>query len=183
MSDDKVRRIIALLNEIKRGNMDNFAEFYELTKYQIYYSLISLTKNHELAEDILAETYLRFLDNLKRIKANTNPLGFLLVTARNLAYDYFKKENRVSYIEDFAVESYIGASTTDEYDDSDRLLARMQEILNETEYEVVVLYILGELTHREIAEYLNKPLGTITWTYSNAIKKLQKGLSDYAPNE
>lgn len=183
MSDPKVSRIIALLNELKRGNNDNFAEFYELTKYQIFYSLLSLTKNHELAEDILAETYLKFLDNLKRIKANQNPLGFLLVTARNLAYDHFKKENRVSYIEDYLLESDIGASTTDKYDDSDRLLARMQEILNETEYQVVVLYVLSELTHKEIDEYLDKPLGTITWTYSNAIKKLQKGLSDYARDE
>ena len=24
-----------------------------------------------------------------------------------------------------------------------------------------------------------KPLGTITWTYNNAIKKLQKGMKDY----
>lgn len=50
MSDPKVSRIIALLNELKRGNNDNFEEFYELTKYQIFYSLLSLTKNHELAE-------------------------------------------------------------------------------------------------------------------------------------
>ena len=133
--------------------------------------------------EIFSPKLIKFLDNLKRIKANQNPLGFLLVTARNLAYDHFKKENRVSYIEDYLLESDIGASTTDKYDDSDRLLARMQEILNETEYQVVVLYVLSEFTHKEIAEYLDKPLGTITWTYSNAIKKLQKGLSDYARDE
>lgn len=179
MSDSNVKRIIMLLGELKRDNMDVFDEFYELTKYQIYYSLLALTKNNEISEDILAETYLRFLENLGKINANKNPLGYLLITARNLALDYFKKENRVTYLEDYVNEADIGASVTEKFDDSERLLARMQKILNETEYQIVVLYILSELTHQEIADYLKKPLGTITWTYNNAIKKLQKGLSDY----
>lgn len=179
MSDSNVKRIIMLLGELKRDNMDVFDEFYELTKYQIYYSLLALTKNNEISEDILAETYLRFLENLGKINAKKNPLGYLLITARNLALDYFKKENRVTYLEDYVNEADIGASVTEKFDDSERLLARMQKILNETEYQIVVLYILSELTHQEIADYLKKPLGTITWTYNNAIKKLQKGLSDY----
>ena len=179
MSDSNVKRIIMLLGELKRDNMDVFDEFYELTKYQIYYSLLALTKNNEISEDILAETYLRFLENLGKINAKKNPLGYLLITARNLTLDYFKKENRVTYLEDYVNEADIGASVTEKFDDSERLLARMQKILNETEYQIVVLYILSELTHQEIADYLKKPLGTITWTYNNTIKKLQKGLSDY----
>ncbi|MDY0214787.1 MAG: sigma-70 family RNA polymerase sigma factor [Bacilli bacterium] len=181
MRDTNVERIILLLGHLKKGEMDFFDEFYSLTKYQIYYSILALAKNNELAEDILAETYIKFLEKLDAINAKKNPLGYLLITARNLTLDYFKKENRVSYIEDYTTEEEIGASVSDEYDDSDRPLLRMQEILNETEYEVVVLYILSEMTHKEIAKQLKKPLGTITWTYSNAIKKLQKGLSYYDP--
>lgn len=55
----------------------------------------------------------------------------------------------------------------------------MEQLLSEDEYQIVVLYVLSELTHKEIAEHLNKPLGTVTWSYKNAIAKLKKGLSDY----
>lgn len=176
------QRIIVLLNLLKGGDLDTFDEFYTLTKYQVYYSLLAILKKEEIAEEILAETYLKFLENLKKVKAGKNPLGYLLITGRNLALDYFKKENRITYLEDYANENDIGASTSETYDQSDVLLSRMATLLTPTEYEVVVLYILSELTHKEIAAQLKKPLGTITWTYRNAIKKLQKGLSDYDPH-
>lgn len=179
MSSVNNTRIIELLNLLKAGEREAFDEFYELTKRPIYYSIFALVKDDATSEDLLQETYIRFLNNLKRLKKNKNPLGYLLVTSRNLTYDYFKKENRVSSLEDYENEYEIGAAIEENFDDSERLLSRMQQLLNETEYEIVTLYILGELTHKEIAQQLNKPLGTVTWAYSNAIKKLQKGLSDY----
>ena len=112
------------------------------------------------------------------MKANTNPLGYLLIIARNLTLDHFKKENRVVKIEDYENPEELG-SVSEKFDDSERLLIRMQQLLTNDEYQVVTLYILSELTHQEIGKQLKKPLGTITWTYANAIKKLQKGLSDY----
>ncbi len=36
------------------------------------------------------------------------------------------------------------------------------------------MHILAELTFREIAAILGKPLGTVTWKYRNAVSKLQK---------
>ena len=32
----------------------------------------------------------------------------------------------------------------------------------------------GELTFKEISEILEKPMGTVTWLYNSAIKKLRK---------
>lgn len=182
MSKINNERIIILLNLLKTGDFDAFDEFYTLTKYPVYYSLLALVNNEDIVEDILAETYLKFLENLRKVKTNKNPLGYLLTISRNLALDYFKKENRISYIEDYATASEIGAYVEDNYDFSDMLLARMKELLTPLEYEVVVLRILSELTHKEIANHLKKPLGTITWTYQNALKKLQKGLEDYEPH-
>lgn len=182
MSKNNNERIIILLSLLKAGDFDAFDEFYTLTKYPIYYSLLALVHNEDIVEDILAETYLKFLKNLRKIKAYKNPLGYLLTISRNLALDYFKKENRVTYMEDYVTESEIGAYVDDSYDFSDMLLARMKTILTPLEYEVIVLRILSELTHKEIASHLKKPLGTITWTYQNALKKLQKGLSDYDPH-
>lgn len=179
MTNEKTTRVIERLNQIKSGDMSAFDEFYQLTKYPIYYSVFALTKDDLVTEDILEETYLKFLNRLDQVKKNKNPLGYLLIIARNLALDYFKKENRVTSIEDYASESEIGAVVIEKYDDSERLLLRMQSLLTKEEYEIVILYVLSELTHKEIAKQLNKPLGTITWLYSNAIKKLKKGLSDY----
>ncbi|MFW6319975.1 MAG: sigma factor-like helix-turn-helix DNA-binding protein, partial [Bacillota bacterium] len=46
--------------------------------------------------------------------------------------------------------------------------------LNAEQKQIVLLKVVGELTHKDIAYLLNKPLGTITWMYSEAIKIMQQ---------
>jgi RNA polymerase sigma-70 factor (ECF subfamily) len=48
------------------------------------------------------------------------------------------------------------------------------ETLEGEELEVFLLHIIDELKHREIAQIMNKPLGTITWIYNNAVKKMKR---------
>jgi RNA polymerase sigma-70 factor (ECF subfamily) len=183
MASDNTSRLLVLLAHLKKGEMEYFNEFYELTKYPVYYSLLPLTKNKDLAEEMMLEAYVKFLQNIARVKKGQNPLAYLLIVARNTTFDHLKKESRETYVDDYVYETSVGAVTHDEYDFSDKLLEEMSNILNETEFEVVILYVLSGLTHKEISDQLKKPIGTITWTYSNAIKKLQKGLANYAKQE
>ena len=53
-----------------------------------------------------------------------------------------------------------------------------KKILNSEELEIVLLYVVSGYKHREIAKILDKPLGTILWSYNNSIKKLKKALKD-----
>jgi len=46
--------------------------------------------------------------------------------------------------------------------------------IKETEREIVHLKVIGEMTFQEIANLLNQPLGTVTWRYQEAIKKLRR---------
>ena len=46
--------------------------------------------------------------------------------------------------------------------------------LNVKEKEIIHLKIVGELTFKEIAELLHIPIGTVTWNYQNAIKKIRR---------
>ena len=47
-------------------------------------------------------------------------------------------------------------------------------MLNDNEREVIQLKIVADMTFKEIAQLLNTPMGTITWRYQNAIKKLRR---------
>ena len=46
--------------------------------------------------------------------------------------------------------------------------------LKEAEREVVHLKIMGDMTFQEISELLQIPMGTVTWRYREAIKKLRR---------
>ena len=56
------------------------------------------------------------------------------------------------------------------------------EILDEEEFKIVMMYTVGEYKHREIAELLNLPLGTVTWKYKNSLNKIRTELEKREKN-
>lgn len=52
----------------------------------------------------------------------------------------------------------------------------MNKVLGEEERQIVTLHVISGFKHREIAEMLEKPLGTELWTYNNALAKLKREL-------
>ena len=52
----------------------------------------------------------------------------------------------------------------------------MNKVRNEDERQIVTLHAISGFKHREIADMLDKPLGTVVWSYNNALSKLKKEL-------
>ena len=49
--------------------------------------------------------------------------------------------------------------------------------LNDIEFKILILHILGELTFNEIKDIVKKPLGTVLWIYNKSLKKVRKELN------
>jgi len=60
--------------------------------------------------------------------------------------------------------------------DESIVLKAALKLLTDEEREIVFLYLISGMKHKEIAEILNKPLGTVLWKYNGALKKLKKEL-------
>lgn len=157
--------------ELKRGDQTHFNWFYENSKKQLFYNILSYTKNYELSEDLLQETYVKFLTNIKNIDDKVNVLGYLMVMSKNITLDYFKKNNRIETLneEDISFEDNKIHETM--------LVSRIKEILNDIEFKILILHILGELTFNEIKDIVKKPLGTVLWIYNKSLKKVRKELN------
>ena len=157
--------------ELKRGDQTHFNWFYENSKKQLFYNILSYTKNYELSEDLLQETYVKFLTNIKNIDDKVNVLGYLMVMSKNITLDYFKKNNRIETLneEDISYEDNKIHETM--------LVSKIKEILNDIEFKILILHILGELTFNEIKDIVKKPLGTVLWIYNKSLKKVRKELN------
>ena len=157
--------------ELKRGDQSHFNWFYENSKKQLFYNIFSYTKNYELSEDLLQETYVKFLTNIKNIDDKVNVLGYLMVMSKNITLDYFKKNNRIETLneEDISFEDNKIHETM--------LVSKIKEILNDIEFKILILHILGDLTFNEIKDIVKKPLGTVLWIYNKSLKKVRKELN------
>ncbi len=160
--------------KLQNNDQSYFDAFYQLTKKQVFYNIVSIVKNYDLSEDILQETYIQFLKNINNIKDENKAIGYLMTTSRNLSYDYFKKHNRIVELEN---DYLIGEEDADKVDE-EILIKKIRNILNDNEFRIFILHVLSELTFEEIKKIVHKPIGTITWTYMNSLKKIRKEIKD-----
>lgn len=162
-----------LLIQLQNDKMEYFDEFYNLTKNKVFYMAYSILQDYHLSEDILQDTYVKFLKHKNKVKVDGNILSYLLEISKNLSLNYVNKHKKVVNIDNIIFkyeEQY-----QEEFEEL-KLVKDMKKILNENEFQIVILKIINELTNNEIAQLLNKPLGTVLWTYNNAIKKLRRNL-------
>lgn len=168
-------RLKFLIEKIKEDE-SYFSDFFELTKKQIFYNILSILKDHHLSEDVLQETYVQFLSNINSINTNKSILGYLYKISKNKAIDYQRKNKHITNYE--MIENQIELSYETPYDHSEEILSKIKSILNDLEYRVVVLHIINELTNKEIGKLIKRPTNTVIWIYNKAIKKIKESLGD-----
>lgn len=162
-----------IIRQLKSGNMDLFDDFYELTKKQVYVAIINIIKNKTICEDIMQDTYLKFLNNIHKYKDKTNVIAFIVTIARNLAINEYNKNKKEVHYDLSLYEEEIVSKT-----EETPLLDLVYETLSGIELEVFILHVIDDLKHREIAKIMKKPLGTITWIYNKALKKMKEKVGE-----
>ena len=91
--------LYTLIREYLLGNDSSFNKFYDDTKKKVFANIYSYVKNEVIAEDILSDVYIKFLENVNKIKKNESILGLLYVISKNLSLNYIKKNKRIDTIE------------------------------------------------------------------------------------
>lgn len=162
----------ALLS-LKSGDMRGFDTIYNLTKKRIYVTIYVIFRDQMIAEDLMQETYVALLEKIDKIHHSVKILPFLTEMAKNLSFNYLKKMKRE---EEFHKTLEDSSYHLDLPTDGGILLKQIEEILNDKEYMVFTLKVLGDYSFKEISKMKNIPVGTLTWLYQEARKKLEKKL-------
>ena len=162
-----------IIRELKQKNYQSFDTFYNLTKNQVFYAIISVVKDNDLAQDIMQDTYVKFLEKIDQYKDGANPYAYLSTIARNLAINTYNQRKREVYSEEIFETIPSPEENNDEED-----IFKILDLLDPDEREVVTLHVINNLKFREIVPIVDKPLGTVLWIYNKAIKKLKEKVGD-----
>lgn len=160
---------------LQQGDMNGLKIIYECTCKSIFSFVFPIVKNKVVAEDVMQATYIQVYEKINSYTPGTNFRNWILTIAKNLALYELKKAKCETLSDDNAYLEHVGGYTYDESLDTSTIELASQ-ILSDEDFKVVMLFAVGEYKHREIAEMLNLPLGTVTWKYNNAIKKLKEAI-------
>ena len=162
------------LVKLKKGEENALDSIYHLTKRGVFSLALSIVGDPNTAEDIMQDTYLKIKEKILYYKDGTNGYAWILTICRNLSINYLNKNKRVEVM-DTSEHEYLNPITDKNIEKEDMPIFKIaRQHLNEFEMQVLILYSVYGYKHREIASILNKPLGSVLWTYNNSIKKLQK---------
>jgi len=162
-----------LLPKIAEGNKEAFEQLYQLTYKPVFSFLLSLTMNQDDAKDLLQETFLRVYGSAHLYRQG-NPMAWIMKIGKNL-FLMEKRKKKPEPVSDPEIKKDVRISWDSVENAETRiLLEQLFVVLSEEEREIVVMHVTGGFLHREIAEMLDMPLGTVLVKYNRAIKKLKK---------
>lgn len=173
MEKEKKRQLNKLLLNLKDGDINALDGIYEITSSAVFSIALSVVHNTEEAKDIMMSTYLRVREKINYFTPDTNGYAWILTMAKNLSINENKKISR-STPTDFNENDFMAQSRDVDADIPVFKIAK--RVLNSEELTIVLLYSVNGYKHREIAEILNKPLGTVLWSYNNSLKKIKKAI-------
>lgn len=166
------RQLDQLLLKISQGDNDAFSELYNATGRGVFAFIYSYLKNYQDSEDVLQTVYLKIKLNAYQYKQGTNARAWILQIAKNLSLNELKKRKpTVELTEDVPLSSSPRNMVVSDV---------MNRVLDEEERQIIVLHVLWGYKHREIAEILNCPTGTVTSKYKRGVQKLQTALKEVA---
>ena len=181
-----------LVQRAQKGDMGAYDELVRRNQERIYATIYHMTSNHEDANDLAQETFIKAYQALKSFKGGASFYTWVYRIAVNKTINFLKQRNRRSQMSlnevDFNAENDpdLVALVSDKTPRRAAVLGELQEKLNEamlklseTHRLAVVLHDVQGLAHEEIAEIMGCNIGTVRSRLFYARQQLQAYLSDY----
>lgn len=144
-----------LLRLVASGDRNAFQQLYLSTSSRMLGAAMRIMGDPALAEDAVQEAYLRVWRSAGKFDpARGEALAWMGRIVRNVCFDKLPKTRDMARIEDIEI-SVLPPDPPDA-----RLHACLKKLPENQSRALILMYVHG-MTHPELAEYMNAPLGTV----------------------
>jgi RNA polymerase sigma-70 factor (ECF subfamily) len=181
-----------LVRRAQRGDTDAYDDLVRRYQERIYATIYHMTSNHEDANDLAQETFIKAFHALKSFKGGSSFYTWVYRIAVNKTINFLKQRKNKAHMSlndlDFNAEHDpdLVALISDKTPRREVNLTELQEKLNsamqklsEPHRLVVTLHDVQGLSHEEIAKIMDCNIGTVRSRLFYARQQLQAYLSDY----
>jgi RNA polymerase sigma-70 factor (ECF subfamily) len=182
----------ALVKRVRRGDLAAYDELVRRYQERIYGTIYHMTANHEDANDLAQESFIKAFHALKSFKGGSSFYTWLYRIAVNKTINFLKqRKNRIHMsLNDLDMNAEhdpdLMALISEKTPQRDISLSELQEKLNEAMLKlsephrvVVIMHDVQGMPHDEIAKVMDCNIGTVRSRLFYARQQLQALLSDY----
>jgi RNA polymerase sigma-70 factor (ECF subfamily) len=181
-----------LVRRARKGDFSAYDDLVRRYQERIYATIYHMTSNHEDANDLAQETFIKAFHALKSFKGGSSFYTWVYRIAVNKTINFLKQRKNKALMSlddlDFHAEHDpdLVALISDKTPRREVNLAELQEKLNgamqklsDSHRLVVTLHDVQGLSHEEIAKIMDCNIGTVRSRLFYARQQLQAYLSDY----
>src|SRR5437763_11373018 len=183
---------MVLVKRAQQGELGAYDELVRRYQERIYATVYHMTSNHEDANDLAQEAFIKAYTALKSFKGDSSFYTWVYRIAVNKTINFLKQRKNRTHLSlndlDFSAENDpdLVALISDRTPRRDMNLTELHEKLNEAMQKlspvhrlVVTLHDVQCLSHEEIGKIIDCNIGTVRSRLFYARQQLQGYLSDY----
>jgi RNA polymerase sigma factor (sigma-70 family) len=183
---------IELVRRSQGGDLAAYDELVRRYQERIYATVYHMTSNHEDANDLAQEAFIKGFQALKSFKGDSSFYTWVYRIAVNKTINFLKQRKNKTHMSlndlDFNAENDpdLVALISDKTPRRDANLTELQEKLNAAMMKlspvhrlVVTLHDVQGLSHEEIGKMMDCNIGTVRSRLFYARQQMQAYLSDY----
>lgn len=178
-----------LVQNFINGDQLALEELVKRHKNRVFTYIVLIVKNHQLAEDIFQDTFIKVIRSLKTGKYTENGkfVSWVLRIAHNLIIDHFRKEkllnttsNDDTEIDLFNSQRYSDENIEDKlvYEQITEDVRKLVELLPDDQRQVIMMRHYMGLSFKEISKQtdvsINTALGRMRYALINLRKLIEK---------
>ncbi len=174
LSDDKILEWLQGGQYVERG----FSALMEQYQERMYWHIRRIVTDHEDANDVLQNTFVKVFKNIGSFKAKSKLYTWLYRIATNEAITFMDKKRRkyASSIDDEEA-NLANKLEADPYFDGDEAQIKLQQALSrlpDKQKMVFNMRYFDNMSYKEISEVLGTSVGGLKASYHHAVKKIEE---------
>lgn len=150
-----------------------------LVQYQkpLYNHIRNIVLNHDDADDVLQNTFIKVFQNLKNFKGESKLFSWMYRIATNEAITFINQKAKKNGMTSEAMQSKIVDNLkADVYFDGDAVQIKLQKaihLLPEKQQLVFKMKYFEEIKYEDMSEILGTSVGALKASYHHAVKKIE----------
>jgi len=170
--------MLVLLTFASESEKDKFEYLYKKYKRLLYKKAFDILKDHALAEDAVADAYMRVYKHLHKIGDPDAPqaVSYLVIIAKNIAINMYNRQKRMTPV-DIAEQDEADDFNLEEFVSQKDEAAKAMQLVDSLKEELKAVFLLKyayDMSHRQIAEQLKISENNVTVRLHRAKTKLVK---------
>ncbi len=151
-------------------------------KERLYWHIRKIVIDHEDADDVLQNTFIKVFENISKFKGNSNIFTWMYRIATNESLSFLgKKARQLGISNEEWIEKQVENLETDVFFDGDEMQLKLQKIiatLPEKQRLVFNMRYFEEMKYEKMSEILETSVGGLKASYHHAVKKIKNKINE-----